>query len=45
MRSSPAMMQRYTHWLIRLSQADPGITLSVPLPTFPSYPSNPATHR
>ena len=22
---------KYTHWLIRTSQADPGITLSVPL--------------
>jgi hypothetical protein len=31
---------KYTYWLIRPSQADPGITLSVPLPNFPSYPSN-----
>ena len=31
---------RYTYWLIRPSQADPGITLSVPLPNHPSYPSN-----
>jgi len=31
---------KYQYWLIRPSQADPGITLSVPLPNFPSYPSN-----
>ena len=31
---------KYTYWLIRPSQADPAITLSVPLPNFPSYPSN-----
>ena len=31
---------KYTYWTIRPSQADPGITLSVPLPNFPSYPSN-----
>ncbi|HET8623986.1 MAG TPA: vanadium-dependent haloperoxidase [Gemmatimonadales bacterium] len=31
---------KYTYWLFRPSQADPGITLSVPLPNFPSYPSN-----
>jgi hypothetical protein len=31
---------KYAYWLIRPSQADPGITLSVPLPNFPSYPSN-----
>jgi hypothetical protein len=31
---------KYTYWLIRPSQADPGITLSVPLPNFPAYPSN-----
>jgi hypothetical protein len=31
---------KYTFWLIRPSQADPGITLSVPLPNFPAYPSN-----
>ena len=31
---------KYTYWLIRPSQADPGITLSVPLPNHPSYPSN-----
>ena len=34
---------KYFYWLIRPSQADPGITLSVPLPNFPSYPSNHAT--
>jgi PAP2 superfamily protein len=31
---------KYAYWLIRPSQADPGITLSVPLPNFPAYPSN-----
>jgi hypothetical protein len=31
---------KYTYWLMRPSQADPGITLSVPLPNFPAYPSN-----
>ncbi|HET9481928.1 MAG TPA: vanadium-dependent haloperoxidase [Candidatus Polarisedimenticolia bacterium] len=31
---------KYTYWLIRPSQADAGISLSVPLPNFPSYPSN-----
>jgi PAP2 superfamily len=31
---------KYTYWLIRPSQADPAITLSVPLPNFPAYPSN-----
>ena len=31
---------KYIYWLIRPSQADPGITLSVPLPNFPAYPSN-----
>ena len=31
---------KYTYWTIRPSQADPAITLSVPLPNFPSYPSN-----
>ena len=31
---------KYTYWFIRPSQADPGITLSVPLPNHPSYPSN-----
>jgi hypothetical protein len=31
---------KYAYWLLRPSQADPAITLSVPLPNFPSYPSN-----
>jgi membrane-associated phospholipid phosphatase len=32
---------KYTYWLIRPSRADPvGITLVVPLPNHPSYPSN-----
>ncbi len=31
---------KYTYWLIRPSQADHGITLGVPLPNHPSYPSN-----
>lgn len=31
---------KYTYWVLRPSQADPGIQLSVPLPNFPSYPSN-----
>jgi hypothetical protein len=31
---------KYTYWLIRPSQADPGIVLSIPLPNHPSYPSN-----
>lgn len=31
------------YWLIRPSQADPAITLSLPLPNFPAYPSNHAT--
>lgn len=30
---------KYAYWLIRPSQADPGITLVVPLPNHPSYPS------
>jgi hypothetical protein len=30
---------KYTYWLIRPSQADPGITLAVSLPNHPSYPS------
>jgi len=34
---------KYFYWLLRPSQADPGITLSVGLPNFPSYPSNHAT--
>lgn len=31
---------KYTYWLIRPSQADPGIVLAIPLPNHPSYPSN-----
>jgi membrane-associated phospholipid phosphatase len=31
---------KYTYWLLRPNQADPGITLSVGLPNFPAYPSN-----
>ncbi len=31
---------KYTYWTIRPTQADPGITLAVGLPSFPSYPSN-----
>jgi membrane-associated phospholipid phosphatase len=35
---------KYTYWLLRPSQADPAITLSIaPLPNFPAYPSNHAT--
>jgi hypothetical protein len=34
---------KYTYWLIRPSQADPGITLPISLPNHPSYPSNHAT--
>jgi membrane-associated phospholipid phosphatase len=34
---------KYFYWFIRPSQADPFITLSVPLPNFPSYPSNHAS--
>ncbi|HKG94214.1 MAG TPA: vanadium-dependent haloperoxidase [Gemmatimonadaceae bacterium] len=34
---------KYTYWLIRPSQADQAITLSMPLPNFPAYPSNHAT--
>lgn len=30
---------KYAYWLIRPSQADPGITLPVNLPNHPSYPS------
>jgi hypothetical protein len=31
---------KYTYWMIRPSQADPGITLPISLPNHPSYPSN-----
>lgn len=34
---------KYAYWLIRPSQADPGIQLAVGLPNFPSYMSNHAT--
>jgi membrane-associated phospholipid phosphatase len=34
---------KYTYWLLRPSQADMAITLSIGLPNFPSYPSNHAT--
>jgi len=31
---------KFFYWLIRPSQADPGIVLPIGLPNFPSYPSN-----
>ena len=31
---------KYTYWLIRPTQADPGIVLAIPLPNHPSYISN-----
>src|SRR5262249_8033941 len=31
---------KYTYWLIRPPQADPGIITAIPLPNHPSYPSN-----
>ncbi len=31
---------KYTYWVLRPSQADPGITLAIGLPSFPAYPSN-----
>lgn len=34
---------KYHYWLLRPSQADPGIQLAIALPNFPSYPSNHAT--
>jgi hypothetical protein len=34
---------KFTYWLLRPTMADPAITLSIPLPNFPSYPSNHAT--
>ena len=34
---------KYHYWLIRPSQADPGIVRAIGLPSFPSYPSNHAT--
>lgn len=34
---------KYTYWLLRPSQADPGIKLAVPLPNFPAYTSGHST--
>lgn len=31
---------KYFYWLLRPTQADPLITTAIPLPNFPSYPSN-----
>jgi hypothetical protein len=31
---------KYHYWLLRPSQADPGISLAIGLPNFPAYPSN-----
>lgn len=31
---------KYHYWLLRPTMADPGITLAIGLPNFPSYPSN-----
>jgi membrane-associated phospholipid phosphatase len=31
---------KFTYWVIRPSQADPGIQVAIGLPNFPSYPSN-----
>jgi len=31
---------KYTYWMIRPPQADPGIVPDIPLPNHPSYPSN-----
>lgn len=31
---------KYTYWLLRPTMADPAIQLPIPLPNFPSYPSN-----
>ena len=31
---------KFFYWLLRPSMADPAITLSIPLPNFPSYPAN-----
>jgi hypothetical protein len=33
---------KYSYWLLRPTQADPAITLTIGLPNFPSYPSNTA---
>jgi membrane-associated phospholipid phosphatase len=34
---------KFTYWVIRPSQADPGIRVAIGLPNFPSYPSNHST--
>jgi hypothetical protein len=34
---------KYTYWMIRPPQADPGIVPDIPLPNHPSYPSNHAS--
>lgn len=34
---------KYTYWLLRPSQADPAITMVVPLPNFPSFTSGHST--
>jgi membrane-associated phospholipid phosphatase len=34
---------KFPYWLIRPSQADPGIQVAIGLPNFPSYPSNHST--
>lgn len=34
---------KFTYWVIRPSQADPGIQVVIGLPNFPSYPSNHST--
>lgn len=34
---------KYTYWMIRPPQADPGIVPDIPLPNHPSFPSNHAT--
>ena len=34
---------KFTYWVIRPSQADPGIQVAIGLPNFPSYPSNHST--
>jgi len=31
---------KYFYWLLRPTMADPAITTSIPVPNFPSYPSN-----
>lgn len=34
---------KFTYWMVRPSQADPGIQVAIGLPNFPSYPSNHST--